>query len=49
MSLLLIVLIVLLALGGGYFGTNAGWGPWAWSPTGIVLLILILLLITGRL
>jgi cytochrome c-type biogenesis protein CcmH/NrfG len=51
MSTLWIVLLVvlLLALGGGYYGSNAGWGPWGWSPVGIVLVILVLLLITGRL
>jgi hypothetical protein len=52
MSLLGIILLVLLllTLGSGYYGTtNLGWGHWGWSPVGIVLLILIVLLLTGRL
>jgi hypothetical protein len=51
MSLLGIILVVvlLLALFGGYHGTTVGWGAWGWSPVGIVLVILIILLLTGRL
>jgi hypothetical protein len=48
LALILIVLLI-LALTGGYFGHNAGWGPWGWSPVGIIIVILIILLFTGRL
>jgi len=50
MSLLLIVLIVLLlvAAGGGVWGTNA-YGPYAWSPLAVILVVLALLLLFGRL
>lgn len=51
MSLLLIILIILVffSSGVGYYGTNAGWGYAGWSPLGIILIILIVLLLMGRL
>jgi hypothetical protein len=47
MLTLLIVLLVLAALFGGFGHTR--WGYAGWSPAAIVVLILILLALTGRL
>jgi hypothetical protein len=50
MSLLLILLIVLLLSGGfGAYGHRAGWGPYGWSPAGIILIVILILLLSGRL
>lgn len=50
MSLLLLLLIILLLTGGvGFYGHRSGWGPYGWSPAGIVIIILIVLLLSGRL
>jgi Protein of unknown function (DUF3309) len=48
--MLLIVLIVLLvlALGGGGWG-HSRFGYAGWTPAGIIVLVLVLLLVTGRL
>ncbi len=47
--LLLIILILLLSSGFGAYGHRAGWGYYGWSPMGLVLIILIVLLLTGHL
>jgi hypothetical protein len=39
---------LLLALMGGGFGYSR-WGYGSWSPAGIVVLILVVMLLTGRL
>jgi len=51
MSLLLLILLILLLFGGGfgYYGSTAGYGPWGWSPLGIILLVIIIMALTGRL
>lgn len=54
MSTLLIVLLVLLAigaLGGGFYTNPAGATPYrtgGWSIGGILIIILVVLLLTGR-
>jgi hypothetical protein len=50
MSLLtiLIVLLVLAVLFGGY-GTSRNWGYYGWSPVGIIIPILLILILTGNL
>jgi hypothetical protein len=36
MSLLVILLILIVLFGGvGYYGHGAGWGPYGWSPVGL--------------
>jgi hypothetical protein len=46
-TLLIILLIVAVVFGG--FGTTRGWGYYGWSPLGLVVLILLILLLTGNL
>jgi hypothetical protein len=50
MSLLLVIFLILLLFGGGvgYYGTGAGWGYAGWSPFGLIVLVLLILLLTGR-
>ena len=45
---LLIILLVIAVLFGGY-GSNRGWGYYGWSPVGLLVLILLILLLTGNL
>jgi uncharacterized membrane protein YccC len=45
---LLIILLVVAVLFGG-FGSRRGWGYYGWSPVGIIVLILLILLLTGNL
>ena len=45
---LLIILLVIAALFGGW-GTSRGWGYYGWSPVGLIVLLLIILLLTGNL
>lgn len=42
---LLIILLVLALLGGGF----SNFGPWGWSPAGLIVLVLVILWLTGRL
>lgn len=49
LTILLLVLVV-LALGGGYWGQRSPrFGYASWSPLGIVLVVVVLLLLTGNL
>lgn len=48
MLILLIVLLV-LALGGGAFGQSRNWGYAGWSPLGIIIVLLLILWLTGNL
>jgi hypothetical protein len=48
LTTLLIILLVVAVLFGG-FGSSRGWGYYGWSPVGIVVLILVILLLTGNL
>lgn len=45
---LLIILLVVAVLFGG-FGSTRGWGYYGWSPVGLIVLILLLLMLTGNL
>ena len=47
MTILLVVLLV-LALGGGGWG-HSRYGMAGWSPAGLILLVLVVLFFTGRL
>ena len=40
--------LVLAVLFGGY-GSTRGWGYYGWSPVGLLVLILLILLLTGNL
>ena len=44
---ILLVLLILAALGGGFGYSRYGYG--SWSPAGIIVVILIVMLLTGRL
>lgn len=45
--LILIVLAVLAVLGGGWGYTRPGYGYWSFSPLGLILVILVVLLLAG--
>ncbi|MGZ3407052.1 MAG: DUF3309 family protein [Polyangia bacterium] len=46
--LILIVILLVLALGGGAWG-HSRWGYAGWSPLAIILAIILLLWLTGNL
>jgi hypothetical protein len=48
LGMLLIILLILAVVFGGY-GSNRGWGYYGWSPVGLLVLILLVLLVTGNL
>lgn len=48
MLLLLLIVLLLLALGGGGWG-HSRYGYAGWTPAGIIVLVLVILLFTGRL
>ena len=45
---LLVILFVLAILFGGY-GTRRNWGYYGWSPVGIIVVLVLFLLVTGNL
>lgn len=45
---LLIILLVVAVLFGGY-GSSRNWGYYGWSPVGLIVLVLLVLLLTGNL
>jgi hypothetical protein len=47
--MLLLLLLVLLLLAFGGYGTSRGWGYYGWSPLGLLLLVVVILLLTGAL
>jgi hypothetical protein len=47
MLTILIILLLLGLLGGGY--GHSRWGYGSWSPAGIIVVILVVMLLTGRL
>jgi hypothetical protein len=51
MSILIAALLVLLllALLGGGWGYSHNWGPWGWSPLGLLIVVLVVLALTGNL
>lgn len=48
MLLILLIVLLVLAFGGGAFG-NSRWGYVGWSPAAIILIIVLLLYFTGHL
>ena len=48
MLTILLIVLVILALGGGGWG-HSRFGAAGWSPAGILILILLFMLFTGRL
>jgi uncharacterized integral membrane protein len=48
MWLILLVVLFVLALGGGAWGQSRQ-AYWSWSPAGIILLLAVVLLATGHL
>jgi hypothetical protein len=49
MLLTILVVLVLLALLGGGFGSTRGWGYYGWSPLGLLILVVLVLALTGNL
>jgi Protein of unknown function (DUF3309) len=49
MLITLLVILLLLALLGGGFGSSRGWGYYGWSPLGLLVLIILILALTGNL
>jgi hypothetical protein len=47
MLLILVVVLLVFALGGGW--GQSQFGPYAWSPLGLVLLIVVVMWLTGNL
>jgi len=45
---ILVILLLLTLLGGGY-GSSRGWGYYGWSPLGLLILIVLILALTGNL
>ena len=45
----LLVILLLLALLTGGFGSSRGWGYYGWSPLGLIILIVLILAVTGNL
>ena len=48
LGMLLIILLILAVVFGGW-GSSRGWGYYGWSPVGLIVLILLILLVTGNL
>lgn len=48
MLMILLIVLLVLALGGGGYG-HSRFGAVSWSPLGIIAVIFIVLLLTGRL
>jgi len=49
MLLTLLVILLLVALLGGGYGSSRGWGYYGWSPLGLLILIILILALTGNL
>lgn len=47
MLAILLILLVISLLGGGFGHRSAG--VWGWSPAGILVIILVVMALTGRL
>jgi hypothetical protein len=48
---LVILVLLILAIAGGFYGSNrySAYGHWNWSPVGLIVIVLLLLFLTGRL
>ena len=49
MLITILVILLLLALLGGGYGSSRGWGFYGWSPLGLLVLIVLILALTGNL
>jgi hypothetical protein len=49
MILTILVILLLLALFSGGYGSSRGWGYFGWSPLGLLILIVLILALTGNL
>jgi len=49
MLLTILVILLLLALLGGGYGSTRGWGYYGWSPLGLLVLIILIMAFTGNL
>ena len=49
MLLTILVILLLVALLGGGYGSTRGWGYYGWSPLGLLVLIILILAFTGNL
>lgn len=48
MLMIILIVLLVLALGGGGWGYSR-YGAVGWSPAGLIVLVLVILLLTGRL
>lgn len=46
---LLVILLVLSVILGGWGTSRQNWGAYGWSPFGVILVILLVLFLTGNL
>jgi formate hydrogenlyase subunit 3/multisubunit Na+/H+ antiporter MnhD subunit len=49
MILTILVVLLLLALFSGGYGSSRGWGYYGWSPLGLLILIVLIMALTGNL
>jgi hypothetical protein len=49
MILTILIVLLLLALFSGGYGSRRGWGYMGWSPLGLLVLIVLILALTGNL
>lgn len=49
MLLTILVILLLVALLGGGYGSTRGWGYYGWSPLGLLVLIILIMALTGNL
>jgi hypothetical protein len=47
MLITILVILLILALFGGWYGNGRGYGYWGWSPVGVIVLIILVLWLTG--
>lgn len=48
MLLILLIVLLVLALGGGFW-TSPNYGPWGFSPLALIVILLVVLWATGNL
>lgn len=47
LTILIVLLIIGLLFGGWGYAGGPSFGAWGWSPAGLILLIIVILLLTG--
>jgi hypothetical protein len=47
MLLLILIVLLVFALGGGVYGGGRGYGYWGYTPFGLILLVIVLALLFG--